>query len=122
MRDSSRISGPGETIQCRKATSGLTARPAESEHPGAEINDSQEQQSLRKQPNKKMEQESFHLYYTISDFRLDEEGMRSSSRYLATVRLEMSIPSFFNVSAIFWSESGFCFFSDSTNRWILIFT
>ncbi|MGM7703093.1 hypothetical protein ACSVDE_15280 [Pseudalkalibacillus sp. Hm43] len=30
----------------RKATNGLTARPAESEHPGAEINDIQEQQSF----------------------------------------------------------------------------
>jgi hypothetical protein len=38
VRDSCGISGTGETIQCRKATSGLTARPAESEHPGAEIN------------------------------------------------------------------------------------
>ncbi|MGP4082824.1 hypothetical protein ACTWQL_23390 [Pseudalkalibacillus sp. R45] len=51
MRDSSGISGTGEIIQCRKATNGLTARPAESEHPGAEINDFQEQQHLRK--NKK---------------------------------------------------------------------
>ncbi len=32
MRDSSGISGTGETNQCRKATSGLTARPAESEY------------------------------------------------------------------------------------------
>jgi hypothetical protein len=30
-RDSCRISGTGETIQYRKARSGLTARPAESE-------------------------------------------------------------------------------------------
>ena len=44
------ISVTGETIQCRNATSGLTARPAESEQPGAEINHFQGQQSLRKQP------------------------------------------------------------------------
>jgi hypothetical protein len=30
-RDSCRMSGTGETIQCRKATNGLTAHPAESE-------------------------------------------------------------------------------------------
>jgi hypothetical protein len=30
-RDSSRMSGTGETNQCRKATDGLTAHPAESE-------------------------------------------------------------------------------------------
>ncbi len=57
MRDSCGISGTGETIQCRKATIGLTARPAESEHPGAEINGFQEQQSLRKQPFFIMERE-----------------------------------------------------------------
>lgn len=57
----------------------------------------------------------FHPHYTTSVFRLDDEGIRSSSRYLATVRLEMSTPSFFRVSAIFWSERGFCFFSFSIN-------
>jgi hypothetical protein len=50
VRDSCGISGTGEIIQCRKATSGLTAHPAESEHPVTEINHYQEQQRLRKQP------------------------------------------------------------------------
>jgi hypothetical protein len=42
VRDSSGISGTGETIQGCKATRVLTARPAESEHPGTEINHFQE--------------------------------------------------------------------------------
>jgi hypothetical protein len=36
------------------STGGLIARPAESEHPGAEINHFQEQQRLQKQRNKKL--------------------------------------------------------------------
>jgi hypothetical protein len=37
------MSGTGETTQCREATRGLTAHPAQSEHPGTEINYFQKQ-------------------------------------------------------------------------------
>jgi hypothetical protein len=44
VRDSGGIRGTGETIQYRKAMSGLTALPAESEYPVTEINHLQVQQ------------------------------------------------------------------------------
>ncbi|MDR7072236.1 hypothetical protein J2X07_001213 [Fictibacillus barbaricus] len=64
MRDSCGISGTGETIQCRKATNGLTARPAESEHPETEINYFQKQQSMRKQP-------IYFVHVIFSDISID---------------------------------------------------